>query len=283
MKFSEKITLIFLRALSRHLNRVTSTTRQRYVNWLAAFFYKCVPVRKKVAYSNIQRAFPYQNKEWVTKVLKGTYKMAIQNFIDFLSVPSSVSSTQFKIMNQEILDTAISRNRGTILVTGHFGLWEKWGAWLGTNSYPITGIFQRQSNKGSDQFFKELRTSYGMGHIYRRDPIEKSYKVLNDNKFLILASDQDAKDSGVIVNFFGHKTSVPKGAAIFHIKKGASLIFSVGTVAKDGEMTISFEEIILKEKPTIESVTQAYTKMLETKIKEFPDHYFWFHRKWKSK
>tara|TARA_B000000609_G_C24181046_1_gene358407 strand:- start:3277 stop:4128 length:852 start_codon:yes stop_codon:yes gene_type:complete len=283
MKISEKITLIFLRALSRHLNRVTSTTRQRYVNWLAAFFYKCVPLRKKVAYSNIQRAFPSQNKEWVTIVLRGAYQMAIQNFIDFLSAPSSVSSTQFKIINQEILDIAISRNRGTILVTGHFGLWEKWGAWLGANSYPITGIFQRQSNKGSDQFFKELRKSYGMGHIYRRDPIEKSYKVLNDNKFLILASDQDAKDRGVIVNFFGHKTSVPKGAAIFHIKKGASLIFSVGTVAKDGEMTISFEEIILKEKPTIESVTQAYTKMLETKIKEFPDHYFWFHRKWKSK
>ena len=57
-----------------------------------------------------------------------------------------------------------------------------------------------------------------MGHIYRRDPIEKSYKVLNDNKFLILASDQDAKDRGVIVNFFGHKTSVPKGAAIFILK-----------------------------------------------------------------
>ena len=283
MKISEKITLIFLRALSRHLNRVTSTTRQRYVNWLAAFFYKCVPLRKKVAYSNIQRAFPSQNKEWVTIVLRGAYQMAIQNFIDFLSAPSSVSSTQFKIINQEILDIAISRNRGTILVTGHFGLWEKWGAWLGANSYPITGIFQRQSNKGSDQFFKELRKSYGMGHIYRRDPIEKSYKVLNDNKFLILASDQDAKDRGVIVNFFGHKTSVPKGAAIFHIKKGASLIFSVGTVAKDGEITISFEEIILKDKPTIESVTQAYTKMLETKIKEFPDHYFWFHRKWKSK
>ena len=148
MKFSEKITLIFLRALSRHLNRVTSTTRQRYVNWLAAFVYKCVPVRKKVAYSNIQRAFPYQNNEWVTKVLKGTYKMAIQNFIDFLSVPSSVSSTQFKIMNQEILDTAISRNRGTILVTGHFGLWEKWCAWLGDQQLSNYWYFSKTVQQG---------------------------------------------------------------------------------------------------------------------------------------
>ena len=47
-------------------------------------------------------------------------------------------------------------------------------------------------------------------------------------------------------------------------------------------MTISFDEIILKETPTVESISQAYTLMLEKKIKEFPDHYFWFHRKWKS-
>ena len=282
MKFSEKITLTFLRAFSRHLKRVSSATRQKYTNWLAAFVYKCVPIRKKVVYLNIQRAFPDRDKEWVTKVLKRSYKMAIQNFIDFLSIPSSLSSTQFNILNQEILDKAIERNKGTVLVTGHFGLWEKWGAWLGINKYPVWGIIQRQANKGSDQFFKEIRGSCGINHIYRKDPIENSYTILNENKFLVLASDQDAKDKGVIVDFFQQETSVPKGAAIFHIKTGATLIFSVGTVDKDGQMTITFEEILLKEKPTIESITQAYTMMLETKIKEFPDHYFWFHRKWKS-
>ena len=34
--------------------------------------------------------------------------------------------------------------------------------------------------------------------------------------------------------------------------------------------------------PTIESITQSYTHMLEEKIREKPDHYFWFHRKWKT-
>ena len=214
--------------------------------------------------------------------MRKSYNIATQNFIDFLSIPSSVSSTQFKIINKEILDNSIRRNKGTILVTAHFGLWEKWGAWLGVSGYPISGIFQKQSNKGSDQFFKELRQSYGMGHIYRRDPIEKSFNILNDNKLLILASDQNAKNKGVVVDFFKLKTSIPKGAAIFHLKKGSTLIFSVGTVSQEGHMTISFDEIILKETPTVESISQAYTLMLEKKIKEFPDHYFWFHRKWKS-
>ena len=282
MKLSEKTTLIFLRALSRHLKGVSSARRQRYANFLAAFVFKCIPVRKKVAYLNIARAFPERDKQWVSKVLRKSYNIATQNFIDFLSIPSSVSSTQFKIINKEILDKSIRRNKGTILVTAHFGLWEKWGAWLGVSGYPISGIFQKQSNKGSDQFFKELRQSYGMGHIYRRDPIEKSFNILNDNKLLILASDQNAKNKGVVVDFFKLKTSIPKGAAIFHLKKGSTLIFSVGTVSQEGHMTISFDEIILKETPTVESISQAYTLMLEKKIKEFPDHYFWFHRKWKS-
>ena len=74
----------------------------------------------------------------------------------------------------------------------------------------------------------------------------------------------------------------PKGAALFHLKTKAVLIFSVGTLDDDGNMTISFELVEVDKKPSVESITQAYTKMLELKISEFPDHYFWFHKKWKS-
>ena len=47
-------------------------------------------------------------------------------------------------------------------------------------------------------------------------------------------------------------------------------------------MSISFELVEANKKSSVESITQAYTKMLELKISEFPDHYFWFHKKWKS-
>ena len=47
-------------------------------------------------------------------------------------------------------------------------------------------------------------------------------------------------------------------------------------------MTISFELVEVNKKLSVESISQAYTKMLELKISEFPDHYFWFHKKWKS-
>ena len=44
-------------------------------------------------------------------------------------------------------------------------------------------------------------------------------------------------------------------------------------------MQISFENINVESK-TIEGITQDYTSKLEEKIRQYPDHYFWFHRKW---
>ena len=82
--------------------------------------------------------------------------MAIQNFIDFLSAPSSVSSTQFKIINQEILDTAISRNRGTILVTGHFGLWENGAPGLGPTATQLLVFFKDSPTRGQTNFLKNI-------------------------------------------------------------------------------------------------------------------------------
>tara|TARA_X000000368_G_scaffold69578_1_gene50352 strand:+ start:397 stop:1251 length:855 start_codon:yes stop_codon:yes gene_type:complete len=282
MNYKEKFTYQFLQFLSRHLNNIDQRRRFFYVNVLAGFIYKFIPIRKKVALKNIKIAFPKQNLKWAKKVLKGSYRIVIKNFIDFLSIPAIVEESNFKIKNLKILEDALNKNKGVILVTGHFGLWEKWGAWLGKNGYQTCGIIQKQSNKGSDLFFREKRESYGMNQIYKRSPLNKAYEVLKENKILILASDQDAKHKGVIVNFFENETSVPKGAALFHLKTKAPIIFSVGTLDDEGKMTIVFESLNIGDNPSVESITQEYTKMLEIKILNHPDHYFWFHKKWKS-
>jgi KDO2-lipid IV(A) lauroyltransferase len=282
MNYKEKFTYQFLKLISRHLNKIDEKRRILYTNVVAGFVYKFIPVRKRVALNNIQTAFPNQDNEWAKEILKNSYRIAIKNFIEFLSIPVSVKTSNFKIKNVEVLKDALDQKRGVILVTGHYGLWEKWGAWLGMNGYQLSGIIQKQSNKGSDLFFREIRESYGMSQIYKRSPLNEVYSLLKKNKILILASDQDAKHKGVIVNFFGKKTSVPKGAAIFHLKTKAALVFSVATLDSNGDMTIIFESLDIEKKPTIQSITQTYTKMLEKMISKNPDHYFWFHNKWKT-
>ena len=282
MNYKEKLTYNLLKLISRHLSRINDKRRIFYVNLLAGFIYKFIPIRKQVALENIQIAFPYEDLKWAKETLKNSYRIAVKNFIEFLVIPTNKTSN-FKIKNLNILNDALNKKKGVILVTGHYGLWEKWGAWLGKSGYKLSGIIQKQSNKGSDLFFREIRESYGLNQIYKRSPLDEAYKLLKKNNILILASDQDAKHKGVIVDFFGKNTSVPKGAAIFHLKTKAALIFSVGTLDQNGDMIITFESLDINKESSIQSITQAYTKMLESKISENPDHYFWFHNKWKTK
>jgi len=282
MNFKDQLTYILLKLISKKSRNISEIDRRKLAIKLAAFVYNFVPIRKKEAFKNIKTAFPEMNHHWINKQLKGSYQIVINNFIDFLSLPNSYQKIKYKIENQDIFDKAIKKEKGLILLTAHFGLWEKWGAWFGMNNYPIWGVIQKQANKGADLFFKEIRESYGMNHIYRKSSINKIYELIKKKKIVILASDQDARKNGVRVNFFNKPTYTPKGAAKFHIKTDVPMVFSVSYMEPDGTIVISFSEIKIKSNLSVENISQIYTNKLEKIIKRYPDHYFWFHRKWKS-
>ena len=282
MNFKDQLTYILLKLISKKSRNISEINRRKLAIKLAAFVYNFVPIRKKEAFNNIKTAFPKMNYHWINKQLKGTYQIVINNFIDFLSLPNSYQQIKYKIENQDIFDKAIKKEKGLILLTAHFGLWEKWGAWFGMNNYPIWGVIQKQANKGADLFFKEIRESYGMNHIYKKSSINKIYELIKKKKIVILASDQDARKNGVRVNFFNKPKYTPKGAAKFHIKTDAPMVFSVSYMEPDGTIVISFSEIKIKSNLSVENISQIYTNNLEKIIKRYPDHYFWFHRKWKS-
>ena len=282
MNFKDQLTYILLKLISKKSRNISEINRRKLAIKLAAFVYNFVPIRKKEAFNNIKTAFPEMNHHWINKQLKGSYQIVINNFIDFLSLPNSYQKIKYKIENQDIFDKAIKKEKGLILLTAHFGLWEKWGAWFGMNNYPIWGVIQKQANKGADLFFKEIRESYGMNHIYRKSSINKIYELIKKKKIVILASDQDARKNGVRVNFFNKPTYTPKGAAKFHLKTDVPMVFSISYMDPDGTIVISFSEIKIKSNLSVENISQIYTNKLEKIIKRYPDHYFWFHRKWKS-
>ena len=282
MNFKDQLTYILLKLISKKSRNISEIDRRKLAIKLASFVYNFVPIRKKEAFKNIKTAFPEMNHHWINKQLKGSYQIVINNFIDFLSLPNSYQQIKYKIENQNIFDKAIKKEKGLILLTAHFGLWEKWGAWFGMNNYPIWGVIQKQANKGADLFFKEIRESYGMNHIYRKSSINKIYELIKKKKIVILASDQDARKNGVRVSFFNKPTYTPKGAAKFHIKTDAPMVFSFSHMEPDGTIVISFSEIKIKSNLSVENISQIYTNKLEKIIKRYPDHYFWFHRKWKS-
>lgn len=258
-------------------------TKNLFSNILYIILYYLVPIRKKQVFDNLNLAFPDKPSSWYLKTAKDSYKFFINNFVQFLAFPKSFFKSTINVKGQDLINSTLDEKKGIIFVSGHFGAWEILAAWLGYNQYHISAVATKQGNRGADKFFLELRSHLGMKHIYRKSSLDNMYNVLERGEILALVSDQDAKKRGVFVKYFNQQASTPKGAARFHLESGAPIIFTICYQNKPNDYTIEFHPIKIGHDATIESITQTYTSLLEKHIRRFPEQYFWFHRRWKTK
>ena len=282
MRTIDQVTYYLLKILKKYISNQSYKNRLKISQIISSFLYNYIPIRKKLARKNIKRAFPNKSDEWIDKILRSCYQLSVHHFLKFISFPKSWNNSKYDIRGLEILDKAIKKNRGVIFLASHFGPWEVMGAWLGNNGYHLTGVAQKQKNAGADTFFISQREKSGARHIYRKESFDKMYEILEKKKILVLISDQDAKNKGVFVNFLGTNASSPKGAAIFHKNTNAPLI--VGTCIETDHNHYNIEFLSVKPlENTIESITQAYTSIFAQFIIKYPEQYFWFHNRWKTK
>ena len=282
MTVYHRITYKILIILSNILKALSARKLHVISQNIASILFNYIPKRKNTALKNLKIAFPNKSDEWINTTLKKCYTFFTYNFIQFLAFPIDNNSIEIEVVGKEYLIKAMNGKRGTILVSAHFGSWEILGHWFGINDYPLVGIAQKQKNKGANLFFEEKRQLSGIKQIYRKSSMDSLYDILNANEILGLVSDQDAKGKGVFVNFFNKPASTHKGAALFHLNTNAPLIFGICVQKNIGKYKVEFIPIN-PEKKSVEAITQLYTTIIEECIKKYPEQYFWFHNRWKTK
>ena len=282
MKFSHLTTYYLLRLLKKIFSSLKPSRRHNISVYLANKMFFSKRLRSEQAFKNIRRAFPTWPKEKILSTLKECYIFFTNNLIEFISTPKSWEGIEINVIGEKVLHEALKKNRGVVFISGHFGSWEILGKWLGENTDLFVGIALKQKNEGANNFFHEQREIPGTKQIYKKGSLDKGYKVLKDNGVLGLVSDQDAKSKGVFVDFFGHPASTPKGAALFHLNTLAPVV--LGVCIKTDHNKYNIEIVPVKTNSnSIEQITQNYTSILESYIKKFPEQYFWFHKRWKTK
>ena len=282
MKISHITTSYFLRISKKIFSNLNSRKRFYISSRLGSIFYNYLSIRKKQARTNIKKAFPQLDSNQIEKILKNTYLNFCHNFIEFLSLPNSYKNIQIEVKGEKVLQSFLKQKKGIVFITGHFGAWEILGQWIARNVPLFVGVAQKQKNKGAHDFFINQRELAGTKHIIRGKSVKLMYEVLSNNGLLGLVSDQDAKKKGIFVDFFGTPASTPKGAALFHINTKAPLLLGVCFKESFQKYHIHLKVINTKNK-NVEEITQEYTNQLEFYIKQYPNQYFWFHRRWKTK
>jgi len=259
---------------------------------VAVFFYYFVPIRKKHVIEMLSLSFPEKSRKEIMRITKSTYKNFIKTVIDIMFFPKMTDEQIKKMMfidKAEIFERIHNQNKGAILMSAHFGNWEL-TALSFSKRYPMSVMVAKQSNELIDDMINSIRTKQGFSAISRDNApqaFKSVMKALKNNHFVAILCDQDAGKQGVFIPFFGRLASFPKGAALFALRAKCPITTAFGVQQKDGSMDMKVGEISLpdtgSQEKDVEIIMTQYAKLLEDAIREHPEQWFWFHRKWKTR
>jgi KDO2-lipid IV(A) lauroyltransferase len=115
--------------------------------------------------------------------------------------------------------------RGVIMALPHVGSWEYGGAFLASQGLPMTSVAERLEPPELFDFFVAQRAAIGLT-IVPLGPGSGNALVstLRSGGLVGLLSDRDIEGTGVDVEFFGEKTTMPAGPATLALRTGARLV-----------------------------------------------------------
>ncbi|MCD6307961.1 MAG: lysophospholipid acyltransferase family protein [Candidatus Latescibacteria bacterium] len=253
---------------------------------LATVAFDALRIRRDVTLSNLRLAFGESKSEReIVKIAREAYRNIGVTFIEMLFVGSMKGriAGMVDVSETAMIREGLEKGRGAIIVSGHFGSWELNGASLVLSGIPMTVVAKKQSNPYVDRFIDDARKSFGMKVINPGASIKHIVRALKKGEAIGLISDQDAGRSGVFVDFFGRKASTPGGAAQLAMKFGSPLYVSMTKRTGNGRYSSLVREIAVLADDTVESLTQRFTATIEGIIEEYPEQYFWMHRRWKTR
>ncbi len=192
--------------------------------------------------------------------------------------------------NEDAVRQALKKGRGVFMLTGHFGNWELMSAAFALRFNVKGAVIVRPADFApADRLLKRLRSRFGTEIIPKKRAMKKLLAAKKENKIIGTLLDQNVDwYEGVFVPFMGKPACTNKGFAVVALRTGCPVIPSFSVRQPDGRYRVVFgDEVSLQKtgdkiKDTEEN-TALFTQIIEKYVRQYPDQWFWFHKRWKTR
>ena len=246
--------------------------------------------RKEIALSNLKRVFFTLPDDAIERIRIKNFENLGINVVEFLRFPflsENEISDRFTIEGKEFFEEILREGKGAIALGFHFANWEITGVTSKLLDHNIVALARPlKKHAVLNGFLNKLRSRTGLTIMVNQNTSKEVMRLLKDNQIVAILGDQREKSSrGVFVDFFGTKVSTSKGLAAIGMKTGAAVI-PVYAVRK-GFLRYHFvcgAPIRMERKGNIEELIEKNMRkvnaVLEGIVTEYPDEWFWVHRRW---
>lgn len=257
---------------------------------IARLVYKPFGIRRGVVERQIAAAFPGQSPAAVVSLAGRSYESLGRTSIETATMPGTSAKEILerveRVEGWEFVERGLAQGTGVILVTGHLGNWELGGAYFAARGVPIDVVARGMANPIFEAYVNRTRRKIGMEVIHDKDAVRRTPRSLRDNRCVAFVSDHDALGlASTFVPFFGRPAKTPRGPAVFALRFAVPVLFVAIVRERSGKYAVLIEPVPVHptgdREADIDAIVLAYTQMLEHYVRQYPDQYFWQHRRWR--
>ncbi len=211
-------------------------------------------------------------------------------WVDTFRVPS-LSLDQLErglcFTGREHIEAGLAAGRGVVLALPHLGGWELAGAYVARMGDPITVVVEALKPPEAFQWFAELRAAMGMTVVPADAGAGAAVaRALAANQVVCLLCDRDLAGTGVAVDFFGERTTLPAGPATLALRSGAPLVPIAVYASWRSHRAVLRPPLDTVRRTSLRDdvarVTQDLARELEVLIRHAPDQWHLLQPNWPS-
>lgn len=218
--------------------------------------------------------------EWYTRYYAESFRLP--------NVPAAEIDQGFGYEGFGEIAGAVERGRGPILALPHLGTWE-WAAWwlALVPKYKVTAVVEPLEPPELFEWFVGFREGLGMNIVpLGPDAASTSIQALKQGQVLCLLADRDIQGNGVVVEFFGERTTLPAGPATLALRTGSPLIPSAVYWRGDTRHAICTPPLDTRRhgrlREDVARVTQDLARDFEYLISQAPEQWHMLSPNWPS-
>jgi len=249
-------------------------------------------VRRQVALDGLRRAFPERSEKERRATARAAYRQLGRTLAEVVLSPALPEEELDRLMrfdNWERYEAARAKGRGVVIAVAHFGNWELLARAAVRRGMDLTVITRTLKGRINQPLLAARRREGGMRELPDKGSTEAALQLLRRGETLGLIVDQNMRASrGIFVDFFGELACTTPAAAVFALRTGAQLLAIFAVRAPDGTHRVQIEGPFApppgaRGHSAVRALTQELTRAVERQVRAHPDHWFWVHRRWKTR
>jgi KDO2-lipid IV(A) lauroyltransferase len=244
-------------------------------------------IRRRVALDGLRRAFPALSAQERQGIGRASYLQLGRSLAELLLPPPEQELERVvHFVDWHVYEAAHAQGRGVVFAVAHFGNFELL-AREGVRRGMKLSVIVRNLGDAFGRWLVADRTRHGVHNLPDRGSSSDALAVLRRGEVLAIAVDQNMRPSrGVFVDFFGEKACTTPAAAVFSLRTGAPLLAIFPIRQPDGSHVVRMRgpfTTSLTGHAAVLDLTQQLTRAVEDEVRAHPDHWFWVHRRWKTR